>query len=309
MGYGPDEVYTRMAMRSLPLWHDLFRRTGQDLFVKTGVLWMARAENPYTEATLRVFGAAGVRHEIVRDLGKRYPQMRVPDGAFGILEPDSGALLARRAVMAVVDDAVRLGVTLAREPAPARITVYACGAWLPQIFPDLLAKRIRATRQEVFFFGTPAGDDRFAAPQLPIWIDFEDPRGPYGFPDLEARGVKLAFHRHGPPIDPDGDDRAPSAAGIAEARAFLTERFPGLRDAPLTESRVCQYENTSSGDFLIDRHPDREGVWIVGGGSGHGFKHGPAVGDYVCGQVLGRGTPEPRFSLGAKSAEANRKVL
>jgi sarcosine oxidase len=310
MGYGADAVYTRMAMQSMPVWQDLFARTGQSLFVKTGVLWMARQSDPYSRATLRVFREAGVRHEIVHDLGARYPQMRMPDeNVFGILEPDSGALMARRAVVAVVEDAVRLGVVLARDPAPAEITVYTCGAWLPKVFPDLLGERIHATRQEVYFFGTPPADDRFAPPQLPIWIDFIDPREPYGFPDLEGRGVKIAFHRHGPPIDPDRDDRAPSVEGVAEARSFLAERFPALRDAPLTEARVCQYENTSSGDFLIDRDPDRENVWIVGGGSGHGFKHGPAVGEYVCDQVLGRGTPEPRFSLAAKSVTAERRVL
>jgi glycine/D-amino acid oxidase-like deaminating enzyme len=271
---------------------------------------MAREDDPYSQATLRAFEEAGVRHEIVRDLAGRYPQMRSPHPAvFGILEPESGAIFARRAVAAVVADAVCLGAVLAREPAPADSTICCCGPWLPKVFPDLLGDLIIPTRQEVFFFGTPSGDDRFVPPHLPVWIDFEDPRGPYGFPDLEARGVKLAFHRHGPAFDPDCDDRVPSAAGITEARAFLGERFPALCDAPLTEARVCQYENTSNGDFLIDRHPEREGVWIVGGGSGHGFKHGPAVGEYVCDRVLGRGTPEPRFSLASKFKASTRIVL
>ena len=83
---------------------------------------------------------------------------------------------------------------------------------------------------------------------------------------------------------------------------------PPCGDAPLTESRVCQYENTSNGDFLIDRHPDLANVWLVGGGSGHGFKHGPAVGEYVC-QVITRGGPvEPRFSLASKLESAQRTV-
>ncbi len=82
-----------------------------------------------------------------------------------------------------------------------------------------------------------------------------------------------------------------------DARAFLAERFPALAAAPLVECRVCQYENTSTGDFLIDRHPDFDNVWLVGGGSGHGFKHGPAVGEHVCALIDGRAAAEPRFSL------------
>jgi glycine/D-amino acid oxidase-like deaminating enzyme len=295
-------------MRSLPMWEDLFRRAGRNLFHRTGVLWMAREDDPYTQATLRVLKEAGTVHEIVHDMETRYPQMRPPAGAFGIFEPESGALLARRAVAAVVDEAVRLGVTYAREAAPAETTIYACGAWLPKIFPDLLRDRLHATRQEVFFFAPPAGDTRFVAPAMPVWIDFADPRAAYGFPDIESRGVKIAFHRHGPAFDPDTGDRTPTAEGIAEARAFFAERFPALADAPLTESRVCQYENTVSGDFLIDRHPAIKNTWIVGGGSGHGFKHGPAVGEHVCDLILGRRAPEPRFSLTFQPAAMTRTV-
>jgi glycine/D-amino acid oxidase-like deaminating enzyme len=275
----------------------LFARAGQpNLFQHTGVLWMARHDDAYSQATLDAFETHRVPHEIVFDLAGRYPQMRAPEGAYGIFEPESGALLARRAVAAVVEDAVRMGVTFTREAAPARTTIYACGPWLPKIFPELLGRRIRVTRQEVFFFAPPSGDVRFSAPKLPVWIDWADPRGPYGFPDIESRGVKLAFHRRGPVFDPDTGDRTPSAAGIAEAREFLAERFPALAGSVLTETRVCQYENTADEHLLIDRHPEREDVWIVGGGSGHGFKHGPAVGRYVAEQVLGRGAAEPKFA-------------
>jgi glycine/D-amino acid oxidase-like deaminating enzyme len=164
------------------------------------------------------------------------------------------------------------------------------------------------TRQEVFFFAPPAGDVRFNAGTLPVWLDFTDPRGPYGFPDLECRGFKLAFDRHGPAFDPDADDRRVSAEGLAEARRFLAERFPSMRDAPLAESRVCQYENTSNGDFLIDRHPRLENVWLVGGGSGHGFKHGPAVGEYVHDCILKGAREERRFLLETKGQTLSRTV-
>jgi len=318
MGYGADEIYTHMSMRSLAAWHDLFHRTRQSLFHQTGVLWMAREDHPHNVDTLRVFAAAGVPHEVILapDLARRYPQIRMssPD-IFGIFEPESGALMARRAVAAVVDDAVQSGVDYRIQSVAwpetriaAETFVFACGPWLPKIFPDLLAKRIFTTRQEVFFFAPPPGDRRFSPPDLPIWLDYTDPRGPYGFPNLENRGIKLAFDRHGAAFDPDAGDRTVSPQSIATARGFLAERFPALGDPPLTESRVCQYANTSNGDFLIDRHPDRADVWLLGGGSGHGFKHGPAVGEYITSQILGTATPEPRFSLAAKAETLQRSV-
>jgi len=188
--------------------------------------------------------------------------------------------------------------------------VFACGPWLPRVFPQVLRDRIQPTRQEVFFFGPPAGDRRFAPPALPVWADLSDLENiVYGMPDLEARGFKLAFDAHGPPIDPDALERQVTPAGLAASRDFLVRRFPALAQAPLVESRVCQYENTSNGDFLIDRHPELENVWLVGGGSGHGFKHGPAVGDYAARALLGSlGSPEPRFSLATKQVQQQRAV-
>lgn len=132
----------------------------------------------------------------------------------------------------------------------------------------------------------------------------------YGFPNLETRGLKVAFDKHGPPFDPDRDDRFVRSAKIHEARDYVAERFPALASAPVVETRVCQYENTSNGDFLIDRHPDFENVWLAGGGSGHGFKHGPAVGEYVAARVLQSDTPpvEPRFALATKATQQSRAV-
>ena len=317
LGYGADEIYTRMALRSLGMWKDFFRQTGEDLFAPTGVLRIAHEEDPSSAATLRAIQLAGAAAERLAagEMARRWPQMRLPGGGvFGIFEPAGGALMARRAVAAVVRDAVRRGVAFRREavlppvgPAPKPV-VFACGAWMPKLFPDLLGKRIFPTRQEAFFFAPPAGDGSFSAENLPVWIDFTHPLAPYGFPDLEGRGCKLAFDVHGAAFDPDHGDRTVSAASVEQARAFMGERFPALRDAPLAESRVCQYENTSSGDFLIDRHPEWENVWLVCGGSGHGFKHGPAVGEYAAARILGGGAIEPRFSLAGKAERQERKV-
>jgi glycine/D-amino acid oxidase-like deaminating enzyme len=170
----------------------------------------------------------------------------------------------------------------------------------------LLSDRIHPTRQEVFYFAA-AGSQDFTAPALPTWIDFKDEA--YSLPDLEERGVKIAIDRHGPAFDPDSGDRTPTRQGLAEARDYLARRLPALKDAAVTDARVCQYENTSNGDFLIDLHPEFENVWLVGGGSGHGFKHGPVVGEYVAARIEGSSESiEPRFSLATKARVQNRAV-
>jgi glycine/D-amino acid oxidase-like deaminating enzyme len=325
MGYGREEIYTRWSLASLRLWIELFEQVNQpEFFQKTGVLWTPAADDASTAVTLRTLEKCGVVFQFLTnaELTARFPQVRYSSERVGIFEPESGVALARRAVCAVVEDAIRNGVDYFREAAlapdgaevrtrsgrvlRASTFVYASGPWLPKIFPEILEGRIRSTRQEVFFFGTEPGDRRFTPPHMPAWLDFTDERGAYALPDIENRGFKLAFDRHGPAFDPDTSDRL--ADGLEAARAFLAERFPALAGAPLVESRVCQYENTSSGDFLIDRHPDFSNVWLVGGGSGHGFKHGPMVGEHVTALIDGSASVEARFSLATKSREAKRAV-
>jgi sarcosine oxidase len=334
MGYGADEIYTRWSMHALPLWQKLFAEAGQPaLFQPTGVLWIARDQDPYSLASVATMQQAGAKFEKLGldDLRRRFPQIFFEDGAWGIFEPHSGVLMARRAVQAVVEQAQELGVTYVREAAltptgsvklPAIKTasgktiaadsfVFACGPWLPKVFPDLLGSRIFPSRQEVFFFGIPAGNSQFSSPDMPTWIDMKD--GFYGMPDLESRGFKIADDNHGEKVDPDTQSRIATGESLEAVKKYIARRFPALKDAPVIESRVCQYENTSNGDFLIDRHPDFDNVWLVGGGSGHGFKHGPSLGEYVAAQVLQKGGPtavkaEPRFSLATKQSTQNRSV-
>jgi len=328
MGYGADELYTRWSQRSLGQWKEFFAKTRQPLFLETGVLWMAGKNDARlreTAATLKRCGVVFEEYDRAA-LEKKYPQIALEEIQKGIFEPHSGVLMARRAVAAVVEDAVRLGVeyrcTQVSNPREARkvehITtsqgerivagqfVFACGAWLGKIFPDVLGARIFPSRQEVFFFGIPAGETHFAPPSLPTWLFQEDLF--YGMPDIESRGLKIAFDEHGERVDPDTQSRIVSPEMTKAVREYVARRFPALRDAPIVETRVCQYENTSSGDFLIDRHPEMENVWFAGGGSGHGFKHGPAVGEYLAGQILDGAQSAPRFSLDTKETTQNRAV-
>jgi sarcosine oxidase len=174
------------------------------------------------------------------------------------------------------------------------------------MFPKILGELIHVTRQEVFYFGVAARDYRFAPPAMPVWIDFKDLV--YAIPDVAGCGFKIAIDAHGPEFDPDNGDRAATREGLAAVREYLSLRVPALVNAPLLGSEVCQYENTSNGDFLIDRHPTLENVWLVGGGSGHGFKHGPAVGEYVVKRISSGSDVEPRFSLASKATMHRRSV-
>ncbi len=351
MGYGPDEIYTRWSMRALPLWQELFAEAGRpELFNRTGVLWIAdeNERESYARDTVTTLTELRVPFERLSndDLRHRYPQIAVDNTSWGILEPSSGVLMARRAVQCVVEQAEKIGVNYqiaaAQSPKPssavrtqllklattsgknisASTFVFACGPWLPKLFPALLGNRIFTSRQEIFFFGVPPGDARFQPSALPTWLILRDKF--YGMPDLESRGFKVADDRHGPAVDPDTQSRIATPEALAAAREFLTRRFPALKDAPVVETRVCQYENTSNGDFLIDQHPDFENVWLVGGGSGHGFKHGPSVGEYVAARVLQAGVPsgastqpsakhakqlERRFSLATKESAQHRAVF
>jgi sarcosine oxidase len=333
MGYGADEIYTRWSQNSLAQWKEFFGFKRPGLFHETGVLWLANEGDTRIRDTAATLTRCGVEFEQLDRpaLEKRYPQINLDGIATAIFEPASGVLMARRGVAAVVEDAIFRGVeyrvgevlsptigagsgsksissvkTRGGQEFAAESFVFACGAWLGKVFPDVLGERIFPTRQEIYFFGVPPGDSRFAPAALPTFLFQGDET--YGMPDIEARGFKIALDRHGPRVDPDTQSRIVSEAAAEEVRAYVGRRFPALRGAPIVETRVCQYENTSSGDFLIDRHPGADNVWFVGGGSGHGFKHGPAIGEYVAARILDGVAGESRFSLETKEKVQHRAV-
>jgi sarcosine oxidase len=328
MGYGADEIYTRWSQRSLAEWKELFAANGLALFHETGVLWLAGSNDARVKETRLALRKSGVPFENLdlAGLRARFPQIGF-DGIYeGVLEPQSGVLVARRAVAATVAEAIRLGVTYAHalvespkgkgalhsvktndgDEISAGQFVFSCGAWLGKLFPEILKQRIFVTRQEVFYFGLPPGDTRYSPPTLPTFLFQNDES--YGMPDIENRGLKIALDRHGVAVDPDTQSRVVSEKSAQEMREYVARRFPALKDAPIAETRVCQYENTSNGDFLIDRHPEMENAWFAGGGSGHGFKHGPAFGGYVTSQLLGEAPAVPRFSLSTKETVQSRAV-
>jgi glycine/D-amino acid oxidase-like deaminating enzyme len=330
MGYGPDELYTRWSLRSLPVWKEFAARCGRQIVHRTGVLWLSNDSDSYTRSVCEILANVGVKYEKLdqHEIRRRYPQLAFPDITWGVLEPESGVLMARASIQELVRELVMEGVdysiseTLAAEGSgalplirtsdgdsiSAGMFIFSCGPWLPKVFPDLLSNLIFPTRQEIFFLGPPAACGDFGPAKMPVWLHHTHPERPYALPDIEGRGFKIAFDRHGAEFDPDTGTRIVGQNSIQLLRNYLRSHIPRLGDAPIIETRVCQYENTWNGDFLVDRHPAFSNLWIVGGGSGHGFKHGPAMGEYVSARILHDITEEPRFSLASKRAMQQRAV-
>jgi sarcosine oxidase len=311
MSYGVAAHYTEMSWQSLPEWKSL--RAGE-FFVPCGALFTARAGNKHLEASYRELRSRKIPVKRLGEaaLRKQYPQVRFEPGSEGLLEPSSGVLLARRATQFVVRQAGIRYLPLNLRPETAhevvrasRGYIWACGPWLPSLFPAELGNRIWPTRQDVFFFGSAPGDCRFGPEELPAWVDFSAEI--YTVPDVENRGFKAAFDRHGPAFDPENGSRVVGPAAVKRIREAIRRSVPELAEAPIVETRVCQYENTSDGEFLIDWLSP--GVMVVGGGSGHGFKHGPAVGAYVADLAEGKlAKPNPVFSLASKGIRQARQV-
>lgn len=314
-------AYSQMAARALALWVEAENQWRRQVFVRTGALWMASGDDGYVRRSVEPMKQAGLPLEQLtpEEAARRFPQFAMQGVRTAWFEREAGFLNARLACELVRETFVREGGEWRQawvKPGAApggRLTsvvasddggtlgadrfVFACGPWMGQVFPDVVGRRIVATRQEIFFFGTPPGDRRFDAPTMPAWVHIGD-RLVYGIPNHERRGIKVADDTAGEEVDPTTLQRVPSAAGLANARAILAARFPAVADAPLVEARVCQYETSTDGHFLIDRHPGLENVWLVGGGSGHGYKMGPALGEHVAALVQGRAQVHPMFAYG-----------
>jgi glycine/D-amino acid oxidase-like deaminating enzyme len=177
--------------------------------------------------------------------------------------------------------------------------VWSCGGWLGRLFPGLVS--LTVTQQELHFFdGGPAWR------AAPGWVDYD--RATYGTGDLDDLGVKTAWDEQGPPLDPDAD-LPPGTPEIERlTRGYLADRFPALADAPLKGIKTCRYELSPDSHFIAAPHPEHPAVWIVGGGSGHGFKHGPAMAERLA-AAWDEGAPlPPRFALGERVAGASMRT-
>jgi glycine/D-amino acid oxidase-like deaminating enzyme len=307
--HGGDADYTVMARRACELWREIEAETGEELLIERGLSWFAHREDGWEAHSERTLQAHGIPVERlgVAEAARRFPSFGGDDLAFVVHEPEAGAIRAARATRALVAAAQAQGARLKRGRAiphgryvqladgarlEAGVVIWACGGWLRGLFPGLVD--LRVTRQELLFFdGNGAWED------APCWVDYD--LAAYGTGDIDGLGVKAAPDVEGPVLDPDAPLPPVSAEGEAAARDYLRRRFPALAGAALRSGRTCRYELTPDSHFIAGEHPAEPGVWIVGGGSGHGFKHGPAMAEHVAAVLAGRTEPEPRFALGDRA--------
>ena len=317
--YGSRAVYTRMAAEAMKRWLDYDAQWNTGLVRKTGALCLNGGKEDYARVSQAALVDQGLAAEwwSPKDIARRYPDIGLDGISSALFEPEAGYIHASRACVHVAERFVAEGGTYFAGAAasPVRITerghalqmhagvaieadvfVFACGPWLGSLFPELLGSRIRSTRQEVAYFEPPAGDRSFDAANLPVWVEVSD-RVMYGIPANSRHAFKIADETPGEPFDPTTGDRSGSPWFIAAMRNYMRRRFPRIADATCVSSEVCQYECTADADFIIDRHPGADNVWIVGGGSGHGFKMGPVIGPMVADAILSDTSIDPMFGL------------
>lgn len=320
--YGPDQPYTEMAARALKLWAKYERKWTQQFLHRSGVLWMvSKRDDAFERGSMRMLQAAKMEYQELSpaQMRKRWPQINYEGIKWAIFEPECGYLDARAGCAAVVQAFKHAGgkyrqtaVVQPLEPLPktrrgillsdgshlaADFYIFACGPWMGAMFPRTIGSLIRATKQDVFFFGAGSRQSiAFSDAHLPVWADHRD-KFLYGIPGNDHRGFKIADDTRGPDFEPTNGERIVSPEMLKDIREYVAFRFPALKDAPLLETRVCQYEQTPDGHFIIDRLPGHANVWLLGGGSGHGFKHGPAIGEMMAELVLKDREPKPIWRL------------
>ena len=333
--HGPDRHYPLWQRRALDQWRALEREAGRQLFIQSGVVWLANEAQTFEGESVESLTALGIPFErwTPDELAARVPVLDPAGVPWALYEPEAGALLARQGVLATIErfeseggtvshgrvpapegpDGVRGDGALARveladgPPIEADAFVFAAGPWLPDLFPVTTGRLIEPHRQDVMYFQVPAGDRRYDSGAMPAWIDFEGSF--YGFPSFDGLSIKASPDWLGPIERCDDSTRECADDTIAAARAFLRRRLPGLADQPVVQTSTCFYEVTPDAHFVIDRHPSLDDVWIAGGGTGHAFKHGPVIGEYLAALVAGLDAtvaelapPDERFSIRERDA-------
>ncbi len=306
--YGGNKFYFDMNVRALTLWKEYEKKWNTRLFHNTGVLWMCYKEKtPIVDDSIPFAKEQGMMYERIDSdsLKRRYPLIHTEDLHHAYLDPFGGYGMARESCQLVVNEFVKLGGTFIQALAKpgtfasgglcdlalsngssikADAYLFACGSWLGKLFPEVLGNVITCTKQEAYYFGVPQ-ESSGLYDAMPAWVDVDGNDFYYGIPGNARRGFKIGVDRRGEPFDPTHGERSANPEVLKRARNFIAHRFPGLKNAPLVENRVCPYENSPDGNFIFDKHPEAENVIFLGGGSGHGFKHGPALGEWVAEQL------------------------
>ncbi len=337
MDYGPDAFYSELARDALVGWDAWNGAWDVPLYHEDGFLILSgdgMAPGTFERESHDVLSEMGVKLDPVDPevLRARFPAWA--DGRFrtGYFNPRAGwaesgrvvgkmlerarglgvRLLTRRTFVRLVEDGSRVAGVRTKDGTdhPADRVVVAAGAWTPSLLP-WLSDVMWATGQPVLHFRVD-DPERWKAPAFPTWAADIAGTGWYGFPALDDGTLKIGHHGTGRRVDPD-QLRIVDPDHEARCRDFLSEALPDLVDAPAVSSRLCLYCDTFDGDFWIGEDPEREGLVVAAGGSGHGFKFAPVLGPIVADAVEGRENPrlerfrwrpkgEPRTEA-ARSAE------
>jgi glycine/D-amino acid oxidase-like deaminating enzyme len=316
--YGDREIYSRWAEKAWGAWGRRQEEFGRRLVFPSGAFTILSAER--MAAQKAAFDRLSLPYEILdaADARRRWPQVTFADDERLFFEPRAGGVKARESMIAVSEAFEKKGGTIrigkadpAASPAAggkldalavngeklsAGGYLFACGPWLPKLLPGLLRDKIVVPRVELYFVGSAPGDLRYRWEKLPNITEL----GLYTTSDI-GDGFKVRLAQPSVSIDPDSGDRFPTYFMEPDVRAYVARRLPGLVGQPIVATYVCQVEHSDNDHFIIDRHPEMENVWVAGGGSGHAFKMGPVLGDYLADRMLGRPAPAEQalFSLSA----------
>lgn len=327
LDYGADELYTVMAEAALTGWHRWNAGWGLPLYHQEGFLLLSR----------RPMEAGGFEHEsfsLLRrrghsperissnDLTARFPAWPPDRYVDGYFNPSSGWVESGEVLARLAGYAIQAGVQLAQgvifdalleagsrvvgiraddgSELRAELVLVAAGAWTPTLLPDL-GGVMWATGQPVVHFKVPSPAE-WQAPRFPVWAADISRTGWYGFPALADGTLKVGHHGDGRRVHPDAP-RTVLPSETALFRAFLSENLPAICHAPIMATRLCLYCDTFDGDFWIDHHPDRAGLVVAAGDSGHGFKFAPVLGALIADVVEGKPNPwGPRFAWRVRAA-------
>lgn len=304
--YGGDDQYMAMVARSVEgfrAWNEEFE---ERLYHETGITSFTTEEmkpGGFEYESYQTLLRLGYQAERLNadEISRRFPAWKKGAYVDGVFNPvggyaESGKIVRRLTRKAQILGAQRIDGRLASlRKEGTRITgvilesgdfidaecvVLAMGAWTPGFLPEL-AGLMNVTGHPVFHLRVD--DPRlFCPPLFATYMADVARTGWYGFPYHTGEHVlKIANHGTGNRIDPDHDERIVYEADEQSLRRFLAATFPSILDAPIVFTRRCLYCDTGDEHFLIDRHPEVEGLVVASGGSGHGFKFAPVLGKLI----------------------------
>lgn len=302
MDYGVDGLYSSLAADAVDGWHRWNARWGRDLYHEDGFLLMTSvpmAAGSFEQDSYSLLTDRGFRLEklLPGDLSRRYPHWNSDHYIDGYFNPRAGWAEAGVITASLAQDAANAGVSIVTgfsasglleegnrvsgavssdgTELRAEWVVLSAGVWTPILLPDL-ADRMWPVGQPIFYF-KPDDPGSYRSPSFPPWGADIPRSGWYGFPANDDGVVKVANHGPGRPVHADAE-RVTGPEQEAHCRDFLAQSLPSLASLPFLGTKMCLYCDTWDGDFWIGRDPERQGLVVSTGGSGHAFKFGPVLG-------------------------------